>query len=76
MSKVKGLLFDFNGTLFFDSEYHIEAFFECFRKYGLAVPDQKFVVENLFGRTNEAIFLNHYKPGATKEEITKFEQLK
>ena len=76
MSKVKGLLFDFNGTLFFDSEYHIEAFFECFRKYGLAVPDRKFIVENIFGRTNEAIFLQHYRSDATKEEITEFEQLK
>ena len=24
--KLKGILFDFNGTLFFDSDMHIEAF--------------------------------------------------
>ena len=76
MSNIKGFLFDFNGTLFFDSEYHIEAFFECYKKYRLPVPDSKFVVENIFGRTNEAIFLKHFKASATPEEIAEFERLK
>ncbi len=73
---VKGLLFDFNGTLFFDSEFHIEAFFECYRAYGLRCPTRQHVVENLFGRTNAAIFRDHYKSDATPDEIAEFERLK
>ena len=73
---IKGLLFDFNGTLFFDSEYHIKAFNQCFNKYGLKHQDRQYIVENIFGRPNKTIFLEQFCPTATDTEIEKFENLK
>lgn len=51
----KGIIFDFNGTLFFDSEKHLEAW----REYSKRVRDHAFTDEEMrdymFGRTNEDI---------------------
>ena len=51
----KGIIFDFNGTLFFDSEKHLEAW----REYSKRVRDTAFTDEEMrdymFGRTNEDI---------------------
>lgn len=54
-SKIKGIIFDFNGTLFFDSEKHLEAWRE-FSKRVRAYPftDDE-MREHMFGRTNEDI---------------------
>lgn len=50
-----GIIFDFNGTLFFDSEKHIEAW----REFSKRVRKQAFtddeMREYMFGRTNEDI---------------------
>lgn len=76
MGAVKGILFDFNGTLFFDSDLHIEAFLECFRRYSLPPQDREYIVKNIFGRTNAAIFREHYCPDATDAQAAEFEHLK
>ena len=76
MGNVKGVLFDFNGTLFFDSEMHIKAFEECFRRYGLPCREKEYIVKNIFGRTNAAIFREHYRPEATDEQAAEFERIK
>lgn len=51
----KGIIFDFNGTLFFDSEKHLETW----REYSKRVRDHAFTDEEMreymFGRTNEDI---------------------
>lgn len=51
----KGIIFDFNGTLFFDSEKHLEAW----REFSKRVRDHAFTDEEMrdymFGRTNEDI---------------------
>ena len=73
---VKGLLFDFNGTLFFDSDYHITAFERCFDKYHIGRPDREYMVKNIFGRTNRSIFTEQFCPTATDEDILRFEELK
>ena len=42
---LQGILFDFNGTLFFDSEMHLAAFREMFHRAGLpALPDREMIV--------------------------------
>ncbi len=62
----KGIIFDFNGTLFFDSEKHLEAW----REYSTHVRDYAFtddeMREYMFGRTNEDIltYLLGRKPEA------------
>lgn len=51
----KGIIFDFNGTLFWDSEKHLEAW----REYSKRVRPYPFtddeMREHMFGRTNEDI---------------------
>lgn len=54
-SDKKGIIFDFNGTLFFDSEKHLEAWREYSRKLrGTAFSDDE-MRKYMFGRTNEDI---------------------
>jgi beta-phosphoglucomutase-like phosphatase (HAD superfamily) len=51
----KGIIFDFNGTLFFDSEKHLEAwreFSKRLRPYAFTDEEMR---EYMFGRTNEDI---------------------
>ncbi len=55
MKKYKGIIFDFNGTLFWDSKMHLEAW----REYSKTLRDYAFTDEEMrkymFGRTNEDI---------------------
>ena len=69
---IKGLLFDFNGTLFFDSDIQLEAFKRCYYKYGLTPPDDDYIVKNIFGMPNQAIFKQYFFEDATDEQINEF----
>ena len=68
----KGVIFDFNGTLFWDSEKHLEAW----REFSKRLRDHAFTDEEMrdfmFGRTNEDIiaYLIGKKPSA--ELVEKF----
>lgn len=72
----KGIIFDFNGTLFWDSEKHQEAW----REFSKRLRDHAFtddeMREYMFGRTNEDIiaYLIGKKPSA--ELVEKFAQEK
>lgn len=72
----KGIIFDFNGTLFWDSEKHQEAW----REFSKRLRDHAFTDEEMreymFGRTNEDIiaYLIEKKPSA--ELVEKFAQEK
>lgn len=53
--KYKGIIFDFNGTLFWDSKKHLEAWREYSKKLrGTAFTDDE-MRKYMFGRTNEDI---------------------
>ncbi len=55
MNKYKGIIFDFNGTLFLDSEKHMEAWRVFSKKLrGTAFTDEE-MRDHMFGRTNEDI---------------------
>lgn len=55
MQKYKGIIFDFNGTLFFDSEKHLEAWRAYSKRLrGTAFSDEE-MRKYMFGRTNEDI---------------------
>ncbi len=61
----KGVIFDFNGTLFFDSEKHLEAwreFSKRVRSYPFTDDEMR---EHMFGRTNKEIIT--YLLGKTPE---------
>ena len=50
----KAVIFDFNGTLFFDSDKHIEAWNICSeRLIGRKMTDEE--VTKMLGRTNKLI---------------------
>lgn len=55
MEKFKGIIFDFNGTLFFDSEKHLETW----REFSTRLRPKAFTDEEMrdymFGRTNKDI---------------------
>ncbi len=53
--KYSGIIFDFNGTLFWDSKKHLEAWREYSKKLrGTAFTDEE-MQKYMFGRTNEDI---------------------
>ena len=70
----KGIIFDFNGTLFFDSEKHLEAWREFSKRVrSYAFTDEE-MREYMFGRTNEDIiaYLIGKKPNPQMvEELAK-----
>lgn len=51
----KGIIFDFNGTLFFDSEKHLEAWREFSKRLRQTPFTDEEMRDYMFGRTNEAI---------------------
>ena len=68
MKQLKGVLFDFNGTLFFDSDMHMEAFRRAFPQYGQPVPSDEFMIGRCFGRTNDTIYRENFKPDPSSRE--------
>lgn len=73
---IRGILFDFNGTLFFDSKMHILAFRRLFEEYNLPVLSDDEIVHSIFGRTNITIFREKFKPDASMEEAMAFSDKK
>ena len=55
MTKYKGIIFDFNGTLYWDSDLHKQAWREYSKRLrGVEFSDEE-MVNHMFGRTNEEI---------------------
>ena len=74
--RIKGILFDFNGTLFFDSALHIKAFQICFARRKMTVPSAEFIVTNIFGVSNESIYKSFFDSNASKEDCERFAEEK
>ena len=72
MKKIKGILFDFNGTLFFDSDFHIEAFQRIFPELGAPAPTREEVIERILGRSNAMIYRENIKADASDAETAEF----
>ena len=72
----KGIIFDFNGTLFFDSELHLISFAECFTSRGMTPLDNDFVIKNIFGQSNEAIYRVYFHSEPSAEELRSFSKEK
>ncbi len=73
---IKGILFDFNGTLFFDSPLHIRAFKEYFTAHGKPEPSVETIVHNIFGRTNKKIYSDFFVEDPTDEQWQTFAEEK
>ena len=70
--KLKGVLFDFNGTLFFDTDCHVKAFEKCYANRGMEIPAPEAIIKNLFGLSNEVIYRNYFDENATTEDCKRF----
>ena len=69
---LKGILFDFNGTLLFDSDLHMDAFRQVFPLFGKPAPTDEFMIAKIFGRTNETIYRENFDANATKADVERF----
>ena len=56
MKTAKGVIFDFNGTLFFDTKFHIKAFKEKLAEAGKPLPDDHYLIKNVFGKPNATVY--------------------
>ncbi len=83
MSVFKGLIFDFNGTLFFDSRMHIEALQRYFENAGKEIPSAEYIIKNIFGKSNPRIYADFFAKdendtaweGFAEEKETTYRQL-
>ena len=66
--KIKGLIFDFNGTLFWDTELHYQAWDVFLDKYGLSM-DAAEKDDIIHGRNNEYILKRIWPGQLSPEEI-------
>ncbi len=73
---VKGVIFDFNGTLFPDSDKHLKSFHMLFREYGVPDRTDEYIIRNIFGRPNGQIMKNEVKADADESDIERFSVMK
>lgn len=74
--RYKGIIFDFNGTLYWDSEKHKETWREYSKKLrGTPFSDEE-MLKYMFGRTNEQIIKYAIGKQPTPEMVEKYGQEK
>lgn len=69
--KYKGIIFDFNGTLVFDSAKHEKAWKITSEKYRDTPFSNEELEKNVHGRTNKAIFEYIFKKTLSDEQVAK-----
>lgn len=76
MTKYKGIIFDFNGTLYWDSALHKQAWRQYSKKLrGTMFTDDE-MIHHMFGRTNEEIIRYAIGKQPTPEMVEKYGQEK
>ena len=66
---MKGIIFDFNGTMFQDSHLHEEAWIHMVNKYSKGSLSEEDILLNLHGRTNKEILNYFISDSLSDEEI-------
>ena len=66
--KYTGVIFDFNGTLFWDTKLHNEAWKIFLDKYGLCVSDEE-MFRRFHGKCNHDILVEMFQNTLTEEQI-------
>ncbi len=66
-----GVVFDFNGTLFWDTHLHNKAWNRFLKKYNLCFSDDEFF-KLLHGRNNRDILIELFENKASDSDIEKF----
>ena len=74
---IKGFLFDFDGTLFFNSHLHAISMGRVLvNHYGLPAPDNDTLTNKFFGRPNYVLYREFINPDASDEEANGFGEFK
>lgn len=66
-----GVIFDFNGTLFWDTKLHNKAWNIFLKKYALHLSDEDFF-SKIHGKNNKDIFISLFGRSLTDAEIEQF----
>lgn len=68
---ISGVIFDFNGTLFWDTKLHNKAWDIFLTKYNLYLSDEdKF--QKMHGKNNRDLFISLFDRSLSEEEILKY----
>jgi len=73
MTKIKGVIFDFNGTLFWDTAFHDLAFDIFLEKHNLQLTDEEKRVK-IHGQANPDIMRGIFGDQLTEKEISDYTQ--
>jgi len=68
---MKGIIFDFNGTMFMDSDLHEAAWLYLIQKYSNNEMTEDDILKNVHGKTNDVILRNFISQELTDEEVQK-----
>lgn len=68
--KIKGVIFDFNGTLFWDTELHYQAWDVYLERHGLVINEEE-KNDVIVGRNNEYILDRIYPEKLPHDEIVR-----
>ncbi len=72
----KGILFDFNGTLLFDTDLHMQAIRNIFPRFGVAAPTIEELVSTILGKTNRWLYEEWVSTEYTEAELQAFTKQK
>lgn len=70
---IKGAIFDFNGTLFWDTAFHDRAFDVFLEKHGVHLTDEEKRIK-IHGQTNPDIMRGIFGNGLTEQEVYDYSQ--
>lgn len=76
MKKYKGVIFDFNGTLYWDTSYHDRAWITFASKYTGRNLTKEELDKNIHGLLNKTILTNLFRKQVSKEKIEKYSGIK
>ncbi|MRI72200.1 HAD family phosphatase [Enterococcus casseliflavus] len=68
-SVIKGIIFDFNGTMFQDSDLHEAAWIKMIKHYAQGNISEKEILKNIHGRTNDEIISTFIANDLSVEEV-------
>ncbi len=69
--KVRGVLFDFNGTMMYDSPIHESVWLDFIPEHGGVIGSPEEYAKHIFGCSNRHI-LTHFLSGLSEEDIARY----
>lgn len=66
---MKGIIFDFNGTMFQDSPFHDQAWIYIIKKYSTKVVTKEDILHKVHGQTNDKILTYFLNETLSQEKI-------